>query len=67
MHHVIANSRLEFTDKDHARMEAYWMTVFGTSGPETTPRVAAVGRSVDDLVRVNGHWLIKLRDVAPKD
>jgi uncharacterized protein (TIGR02246 family) len=67
MHHVIANSHLEFIDKDHARMESYWMTVFGSSGPETQPRVAAVGRSVDELVRVNGHWLIKSRDVAPKD
>jgi hypothetical protein len=26
-----------------------------------------VGRGVDELVRVNGHWLIKARDVAPKD
>src|ERR1700719_298242 len=28
MYHVIANSYLEFVDKDHARLEAYWMTVF---------------------------------------
>jgi hypothetical protein len=26
MYHVIANSYLEFTDKDHARLEACWMT-----------------------------------------
>jgi hypothetical protein len=29
--------------------------------------VAAAGREVDELVRSNGQWLIKLRDVAPKD
>ena len=66
MYHVIANSYLEFTDKDHARLEAYWMTVFAAAGPQTPPRVAAAGREVDELVRTNGQWLIKLRDVAPK-
>jgi len=29
-------------------------------------RVAAAGRGVDQLVRVNGQWLIKARDVAPQ-
>ncbi|HUI78726.1 MAG TPA: nuclear transport factor 2 family protein [Bryobacteraceae bacterium] len=66
MYHVIANSYLEFTDKDHARLEAYWMTVFAAAGPQAPPRVAAAGREVDELVRTNGQWLIKLRDVAPK-
>jgi hypothetical protein len=28
--------------------------------------VAAVGRSVDTLVKQNGQWLIQTRDVAPK-
>ena len=67
MYHVIANSRLEFVDKDHARLEAYWMTVFAASGPQTSARVAAAGREVDDLVRSNGQWLIQTRDVAPTD
>jgi hypothetical protein len=67
MYHVIANSYLEFVDKDHARLEAYWMTVFAASGPKTPSRVAAAGREVDELVRFNGQWLIKTRDVAPKD
>jgi uncharacterized protein (TIGR02246 family) len=66
MYHVIANSYLEFVDKDHARLEAYWMTVFAAGGPKTPSRVAAAGREVDELVRVNGQWLIKSRDVAPK-
>lgn len=67
MYHVIANSDLEFLDKDHARLQAYWMTVFASGGESAPPRVAAAGREVDDLVRQNGQWLIKLRDVAPKD
>jgi uncharacterized protein (TIGR02246 family) len=66
MYHVIANSYLEFIDKDHARLEAYWMTVFADGGPKTPARVAAAGREVDELVRLNGQWLIKSRDVAPK-
>src|SRR5580658_6699470 len=67
MYHVIANSFLEFIDKDHARLEAYWMTVFADGGPKMPARVAAAGREVDELVRFNGHWLIKTRDVAPTD
>jgi len=67
LYHVIANSYLQFLDKDHARLEAYWMTMAAAGADKTPPRVAGVGREVDELVRVNGQWLIKLRDVAPKD
>ena len=67
MYHMTANSYLEFIDKDHARLEAYWQTVFAQAGPNVPVRVAAAGRDVDELVRVNGQWLIKMRDVAPKD
>ena len=51
MYHVIANGYLEFTDKDHARLEAYWMTVFAAGGPNVPARVAAAGREVDELVQ----------------
>lgn len=67
MYHMSANSYVEFVDKDHAHMEGYWLTVFGQQGPNVPVRVAAAGREVDELVRVNGQWLIKSRDVAPKD
>jgi uncharacterized protein (TIGR02246 family) len=67
MYHVIANSYLEFLDKDHARLEAYWMTVVAAAGPQNPSRVAGAGREVDELVRLNGQWLIKTRDVAPTD
>ncbi len=67
MYHVITNPDIEFVDRDHARYEAYWMTVFGSGGESTPARVAAAGREHDELVRVNGRWLLKLRDVAPKD
>jgi 3-phenylpropionate/cinnamic acid dioxygenase small subunit len=67
MYHVITNSYIEFVDNDHARFHAYWMTVFGAAGRGTMPRVAAAGREVDDIVRVSGKWLIKLRNVAATD
>jgi uncharacterized protein (TIGR02246 family) len=67
MYHMTMNSHLTFVDKDHARLEAYWQTVFGAVGQNVPVRVAAAGRSVDQLVRVNGQWLIQSRDVAPRD
>jgi hypothetical protein len=67
MYHMTTNSYLEFVDKDHARLEAYYITVFADSGPDKPSRVAAAGREVDELVRTNGQWLLKSRDVAPKD
>ena len=67
MHHIETNEFLEFTDRDHARNHYYWMTVFAGPPGTLSARVAAVGHGVDDLVRVDGRWLIRLRDVAPKD
>lgn len=63
MYHVITNSRVEFIGSDQARYHAYFMTVFGPAKQGDQPRVAAVGQSVDALVRVNGKWLIKSRNV----
>jgi uncharacterized protein (TIGR02246 family) len=65
--HMVANHSITFRDADHATYNAYWVTMFTALGPETPARVGAVGRSVDELVRVNGKWLIKSRNVAPQD
>jgi len=67
LYHMETNSWIEFIDKDHARHHAYYLTVSAAAGANTPARIAAAGRSVDHLERVNGKWLIKLRDVAPKD
>jgi hypothetical protein len=67
LYHMETNTWIEFIDKDHARYHAYYLTVSGAGGPNVPPRVAAAGRSVNHLERVNGVWLIKLRDVAPQD
>jgi uncharacterized protein (TIGR02246 family) len=66
MYHVIANHQIEFVGPNEARYDSYWMTVFGAAGEATPVRVAAAGRGVDQLVRVNGQWLIKNRNVAPQ-
>jgi hypothetical protein len=66
MYHVIANHTIDFVGPNEARYNSYWMTVFGAVGPEVPTRVAAAGRGIDTVVRVNGEWLIKSRDVAPK-
>lgn len=61
MYHVVTNPHVEFIDNDHARHYAYWMGVF-TSGS-----VTSAGREVNELVRINGQWLISVRDVDPQD
>lgn len=63
--HMVTNHRITFTDPDHAKIEAYWLTMFPGSGAETPARIGGVGRSVEDLVRVKGQWLIQRRDVSP--
>ncbi len=67
LYHMEANSWLEFVDKDHARHHAYYLTVSGAGAQNEPPRIAAAGRSVDHLERVNGKWLIKVRDVTPQN
>jgi uncharacterized protein (TIGR02246 family) len=71
MHHVMSNQQIEFVDRDHARVHYYWMTVF--AGPPVAPpalsppNVAAVGRGLDDVVRVDGKWLIQTRNVVAQN
>jgi hypothetical protein len=33
MYHMTLNPKLTFVDKDHARIDAYYLTVFGATGP----------------------------------
>jgi len=61
--HMIANHRIEFTGPDSALVHAYWLTAF----PGNPPRVGAVGVSRDEVVRVDGQWLYKVRNVAPQE
>jgi uncharacterized protein (TIGR02246 family) len=60
MYHIVTNPHIEFTGEDHARYHAYWMGVLETGG-----EVVTAGREVNELVKINGRWLIKIRDVNP--
>ena len=67
MYHMEMNKYVEFPAKDRARHHTYWETVFGAVGRGGQVRVAAAGNGVDDLVKVNGKWLIQIRNVSPGD
>jgi uncharacterized protein (TIGR02246 family) len=62
-----ANTYIEFPDRDHAHMEAYWLEVSPRNGQNVPARFVNAGREAEDFVRINGQWLIQLRDPAPKD
>lgn len=61
LYHIVTNPHIEFLGQDRARFHAYWMGALSDKG------VTSAGREVNDLVRVDGRWLIDVRDVAPKD
>lgn len=62
LYHMNADTWIEFIDETHAKHHSYWMTMAAASG-DSPPRVAAVGVGVDELVKVNGRWLIRVRNV----
>jgi uncharacterized protein (TIGR02246 family) len=61
MYHVVTNPHIEFIDEDHARYYAYWLGALAAGG------TTSAGREVNELVRINGQWLISVRDVTPQD
>lgn len=63
---VHVDGYVQFPDRDHAHMGAYWLE-FSERASNTPPSVVGVGREIDDLERIHGKWLIKMRNVAPKD
>jgi len=65
MYHMHANHAITFIDKDHARFDAYYLTARAAGGQDQPLQVLAVGRSIDELVRLNGKWLIQVRNVQP--
>ena len=67
MYHMEMNHSLEFTDKEHAVLKAYWTTTFAGENRGDAARIAAVGWESNQLVKVNGKWLIQVRDTAPKE
>ncbi|MGW8369459.1 MAG: nuclear transport factor 2 family protein [Gammaproteobacteria bacterium] len=61
--HMTADTWIEFIDDTHANHHSYWITMRKAS--EGSPAaVAAVGVGVDELVKVDGQWLIKVRNTT---
>jgi uncharacterized protein (TIGR02246 family) len=67
MYHMTANHHIEFIDKDHAVFHAYWIAFVSTTGQNQQPTIVGVGRELNELVRVKGKWLIRMRDITPQD
>lgn len=65
LYHPIFNSHIEFRSKDHAHIDSYWFTAIAEKPPNGAPKITLVGRCEDEVVRVDGKWLIKSRNVFP--
>jgi 3-phenylpropionate/cinnamic acid dioxygenase small subunit len=60
----ITNMTIEFKSENRATVEGYFMAILAAT-PNNPPRVATVGREVDEVVKVDGRWLIAVRTVSP--
>jgi len=60
-YHALSNTYIELVNDHEARHRSYWQTITGpSSGPFT---VGGMGRYEDTLVKRNGQWLIKTRQI----
>jgi uncharacterized protein (TIGR02246 family) len=62
LYHVMANSSIEILDATNARHQSYAQTV--RAGEDGRFTVGFMGRYEDDLVKVDGRWLIKSRKLV---
>ncbi|MBI4474409.1 MAG: nuclear transport factor 2 family protein [Acidobacteria bacterium] len=62
---LITDAWIEFIDDTHARHHHYWMTIFAPAKQGASPNVSGVGRGIDELVKIDGKWLIQTR-LAPQ-
>jgi hypothetical protein len=62
---LITDAWIEFTDATHARHHHYYMTILVAAKQGASPGISGVGRGVDDLVKIDGTWLIQTR-LAPE-
>jgi len=67
LHHVMSNQHIDFVDADNAVVNYYWQTVSRGSPGADTPQLLAQGWGRDEVVRVDGQWLIHNRNVTPDE
>lgn len=60
-HHVITNTLIEFVSDTEAHHRSYWEIVSGPAGGPFT--VGNIGVYDDVVVKQNGQWLIKTRNI----
>jgi uncharacterized protein (TIGR02246 family) len=61
-YHAITNTYIEFVGENEARHQSYWQTI---SGPSSGPfAVGAMGVYKDMLVKIDGEWLIRKREIV---
>jgi 3-phenylpropionate/cinnamic acid dioxygenase small subunit len=60
-YHAITNTLIEFVNDREAHHRSYWQTISGqSSGPFT---VGGMGVYEDTIVKTNGEWLIRKREI----
>lgn len=60
-HHVITNTLIEFVSDTEAHHRSYWEIISGPPGGPFT--VGNIGVYDDVVVKINGQWLIKQRNI----
>jgi SnoaL-like protein len=60
----ITNMTIQFQSETSATVEGYYFALFGAQGTNP-PRVATAGVEKNEVVKVGGQWLIKVRTVSP--
>ncbi|WAT17875.1 SgcJ/EcaC family oxidoreductase [Aurantiacibacter sp. MUD11] len=66
LYHVMSNQNISFLSPSVAVVNYYWQTVTGGSPGAETPQLLAQGRGRDVVVKQDGQWLIRSRDVTPQ-
>jgi uncharacterized protein (TIGR02246 family) len=62
---LITDAWIEFIDATHARHHHYYLTILAAPKEGASASISGVGRGVDDLVKIDGKWLIQTR-LAPE-
>src|SRR5262245_37399876 len=63
---LITDAWIEFIDATHARHHHYYMTILAAAKQGASASISGVGRGVDELVKIDGKWLIQTRLAAEK-
>jgi len=65
LHHVMSNQSISFVNPNRAVVNYYWQTVTRGAPGGPAPQMLAQGWGRDEVVKLNGQWLIQNRDVTP--